>query len=159
MRKGSASIPRLMTTLFQRWGLIRVADPQELVDQQGRYFLLLRAPACRIRIGALGSISFVAGLYGYVGSACGRSVTLGHRMTRHMRRRKVCRWHIDYLTTARAVMILGAYWTADPAMTEARLASLCAERFPVVHRFGNSDSHGASGHLFVLLPQMMMGQR
>ncbi len=154
MRNGSTPRPRLATTLFQRWGLERVADPQELVGQQGRYLLLIRVPACRIRIGALGSISFVAGLYGYVGTAGGRSITLHHRLARHMRRTKVRRWHIDYLTTARAVTILGAYWTADPTMTETHLASLCVERFPVVRRFGNSDARsGALGHLFIVSPQ------
>ncbi len=153
MRNGSASIPRSAKTLFQRWGLHPVANPQELVGRHGRYLLLLRVPARRIRIGALGSISFVAGLYGYVGSAGGKSA-LGYRLTRHMRRRKVCRWHIDYLTTAPAVTVLGAYWTADRTMTETRLANLCAERFSVICRFGNSDSRGgAPGHLFFITPE------
>jgi Uri superfamily endonuclease len=68
-----------------------------------------------------------------------------------MRRRKVRHWHIDYLTTAPAVSVLGAYWTSDPAVTETGLAIRCAERFPVIRRFGNADARGgAPGHLFFL---------
>lgn len=131
-----------------------MADPQELMGHRGHYVLLVTMPAGRMRIGALGPISFPGGVYGYVGSACGRSVTLGHRLARHMRWRKVCHWHIDYLTTAPAVTILGAYWTADPNVTETRLAIRCAKRFPIVRRFGNSDSRGGTaGHLFFVMPQ------
>ncbi len=154
MRNSPSFIPRSLTRLFQRWGLAAVADLQELMGQRGHYILLLTVPASRIKIGALGRLPLAAGLYGYVGSAYGRSVTLGLRLTRHLRRRKVRRWHIDYLTTAPAVTMLGAYWTTDPTMTETRLASMCAERFPVIHRFGNSDSPGgAPGHLFFITPE------
>jgi Uri superfamily endonuclease len=126
-----------------------VADPHELMDQRGTYVLLLNVPVRRIRIGALGPIPFAAGLYGYVGSAGGRSVTLGHRLARHGRRRKVRRWHIDYLTSARTVTIVKAYWTSEATMTETRLAIRCAERFSVIPRFGNSDLRGGTpGHLF-----------
>jgi Uri superfamily endonuclease len=115
--------------------------------------LLLTVPARRIKIGTLGTVPFAAGLYGYVGSARGCSVTLGHRLTRHMCREKVRRWHIDYLTSAPAVTISGAYWTANPTMTETRLAIRCAKRFLVVRRFGSSDAEGGEpGHLFVILP-------
>jgi Uri superfamily endonuclease len=121
------------------------------MDQRGTYVLLLTVPASRIKIGALGSLSLAAGLYGYVGSSRGRSVTLGHRLARHMRRRKVRRWHIDYLTTAPAMTLVGAYWTTDPTMTETRLAVRCAERFPVIRRFGNADLRGgAPGHRFFI---------
>ena len=116
MRNGPAFIPRSLATLFRRWGLAAVADPQELIGRRGHYVLLLTVPASRIKIGAMGLLLLAAGLYGYVGSAHGRSITVGHRLARHMRRRKVRRWHIDYLTTAPAVTMLGSYWTADPTM-------------------------------------------
>ena len=144
MRSHPGSIPRSLETLFRRWGLAAVGDPHELKGQRGHYVLLLRVPAGRFTIGALGSLRLAAGLYGYVGSARGRSVTLGHRLARHMRRRKVRRWHIDYLTTAPAVTMLCAYWTADPTMTETGLAIRCAERFPVIRRFGNADVRGGA---------------
>ena len=151
MRNGPAFIPRSLATLFRRWGLAAVTDPHTLKGQQGHYLLLLRMPAVKITIGALGPLRLDAGLYGYVGSARGRSVTLGHRLARHLRRRKVRRWHIDYLTTAPTVTVLGGYWTADPTLTEAGLALRCAERFPVIRQFGNADVRGgAPGHLFLL---------
>jgi Uri superfamily endonuclease len=129
-------------------------DLHELQGQGGHYVLLLSIPSRKITIGALGPLKLAAGLYGYVGSARGRSVTLGHRLARHLRRRKVRRWHIDYLTTKPAVSVLGAYWTADPAVTETGLAGRCAARFPVIRRFGNSDRRGgAPGHLFLLVPE------
>lgn len=147
-------IPRSLVGLFRRWGFTAMADPQELLGTQGHYLLLLAVPASRIKVGAMGPLPFAAGLYAYVGSARGRSVTLGHRLARHMRREKVRRWHIDYLTTAPAVAMLGAYWSADTTMTETRLAIRCAERFPVIRRFGNTDSRGgAPGHLFLLTPE------
>lgn len=153
MRRRDNFIPRSLATLFRRWGFAAVADPQELMGQRGYYVLLLTVPASRIKIGVMGLLPLAAGLYGYVGSAHGRSITVGHRLARHMRRRKVRRWHIDYLTTAPAVTVPDAYWTADRTMTETQLARLCAKRFSVVRRFGNSDSHGgASGHLFLLSP-------
>ncbi|MBI5855293.1 MAG: GIY-YIG nuclease family protein [Nitrospirae bacterium] len=154
MRNGPGMIPRSLATLFRQWGLAAVVAPQALRGQGGYYVLLLRVPASRIKIGVMGPLRLAAGLYGYVGSARGRSVTLGHRLARHMRRRKVRHWHIDYLTTAPAVTMLGAYWTADPTMTETGLAIRCAERFPVIRRFGNADVRGgAPGHLFFLAPE------
>jgi len=147
-------VPRSFERLFQRWRLASVADPQELMGTRGRYLLLLSVRASRIKVGAIGSLPFASGLYAYVGSACGRSITLGHRLARHMREKKVRRWHIDYLTTASAVTVLGAYWSADPTMTETHLAVRCAERFPVIPRFGNTDARGgAPGHLFFIRPQ------
>jgi Uri superfamily endonuclease len=151
MSNGAGSIPRSVVTLFRRWELAAVADPHKLKGQLGHYLLLLRMPAVKITIGALGPLRLDAGLYGYVGSARGRSVTLGHRLARHLRRRKIRRWHIDYLTSLPAVTIIGAYWTADPTITEAGLAIRCAERFPVIRQFGNADVRGgAPGHLFLL---------
>ena len=154
MKNDLRSIPRSSARLFRQWGLAPVVDHRKLLSQQGHYLLLLTVPACSIKIGALGYLAFAAGLYAYVGSARGRSVALGQRLVRHMRRReKVRRWHIDYLTTAPAVAMLGAYWTADPTMTEAGLAGHFAERFPVIRRFGNTDSRGgAPGHLFLVTP-------
>ncbi len=157
MKNNARSIPRSLARLFRQWGLTAVGNPQELLDQQGHYLLLLTVPARSIKVGALGNLPFAAGLYAYVGSARGRSVTLGHRLIRHMRRRKVRRWHIDYLTTAPAVTVQGAYCSTDRRLTEARLAIRCAERFSFIRRFGNSDSPGgAPGHLFVIKPDWSM---
>lgn len=63
----------------------------------GTYILLLYLrKGERIGIGRLGTISFSRGWYAYVGSACGPG-GLAARLTRHLRREKKLRWHIDYL--------------------------------------------------------------
>ncbi len=63
----------------------------------------------RLRVGALGSFEFVAGVYLYVGSA---QRNLMARIERHSRRAKPLRWHIDYLSaTARmlgAILVPGS---------------------------------------------------
>jgi Uri superfamily endonuclease len=115
--------------------------------------LLLRVPAIRITIGSLGPLRLAGGLYGYVGAARGGSVTLDHRLARHLRRRKVRRWHIDYLTTHPATTVRGAWVSTSDALNERQLACLCAQNFPVIPGFGNSDAGGgAPGHLFLLAP-------
>jgi Uri superfamily endonuclease len=71
-----------------------------------------------------------------------------------MQKHKPRRWHIDYLTTHPRISGIGAYVSCDGCLTEPSLARLCATRFPVVPRFGNSDRRSTtSGHLFLLQPQ------
>ena len=138
---------------FKSWGLRPVGGLDALTSRRGCYLLLLRIPAARIRIGALGSLAFREGVYAYVGSAQGRTMTLAHRLGRHLTRVKRLRWHIDYLTSHPVVEPVGAYVSTGPRFTERRLACLCAQRFPVVPRFGNSDLRGKTpGHLFLLRP-------
>jgi sugar fermentation stimulation protein A len=56
---------------------------------------LLLPVARRIQVGRLGRFTFPAGRYVYVGSA---QRNLEARLARHARRRKVLRWHVDYLS-------------------------------------------------------------
>jgi sugar fermentation stimulation protein A len=64
----------------------------------GAYVLLLRLGRIRrLRIGALGVLTFKPGWYVYVGSALNG---LSARVARHLRLRKRKRWHIDYLRPA-----------------------------------------------------------
>ncbi|MBI4402317.1 MAG: DUF123 domain-containing protein [Nitrospirae bacterium] len=140
-----------LAKMFRAWGLSRANRIEELADWQGNYLLLLMIPAASITVGALGPVRFSAGLYGYVGSACGHSVTLAHRLTRHLRREKACRWHIDFVTSHAGVAPVAAYVSVSSSLSEERLARLCAERFPVIARFGNSDLRAKTpGHLFLL---------
>jgi Uri superfamily endonuclease len=118
---------------------------------QGVYLLVLIVPEETIRIGALGRLPFASGLYGYVGSARGRSATLGHRLARHLRLDKARRWHVDYLTCHPRVQPVAAFVSEGDKLTERRLARLCAAKFPAIPRFGNSDQRGKTpGHLFLL---------
>jgi sugar fermentation stimulation protein A len=104
-------------------------------------FLLTRQR--RLRIGALGSFTFQAGVYLYVGSAQ-RNLTA--RIERHGRRDKPLRWHIDYLS-AKARM-LGAILVPGSRRRECQLARKVADLHPrIVAGFGSSDC-GCEGHLF-----------
>lgn len=64
--------------------------------RRGTYILTVRLDSPRtVAVGALGTISFGAGTYIYAGSAMGG---LDQRVSRHLRRDKPRRWHIDSLT-------------------------------------------------------------
>ncbi|MGA2500059.1 MAG: GIY-YIG nuclease family protein [Tepidisphaeraceae bacterium] len=85
----------------------------------GVYIALFHlAHARRIRVGELGTIAFPAGRYAYVGTA---QRNLLARLSRHGRRRKPLKWHIDYLSV-RAEMI-GAIVVEGPKSLECRLAT------------------------------------
>lgn len=113
----------------------------------GTYTLVvaLSTPA-RIEVGALGTISFEAGVYAYVGTALGpggfsridrhRELDTGTRTTRH--------WHVDYLLGHSESSIESVITT--PAVDgECRVAeSIDAESVP---HFGCSDCDCHS-HLF-----------
>jgi sugar fermentation stimulation protein A len=72
------------------WGYLK----KEARDR-GSYLLLMRlASARKVAVGSLGSVSFPAGHYLYVGSAMNG---LGARVTRHLRRKKKPHWHVDHL--------------------------------------------------------------
>jgi Uri superfamily endonuclease len=61
----------------------------------GTYALLLALDKeAAIAVGKLGTFSFPAGYYLYIGSARGG---LSHRLRRHLQQEKKLRWHIDYL--------------------------------------------------------------
>ncbi len=139
--------------LLRRWGLRPVLALDRLSGWQGCYVLAVAIRPDIVPVGALGPIRFPGGLYGYIGSARGRSVTLAHRLARHLRRDKIRRWHIDYLTTRPNAQPVAAYVSSAPSLTERTLARLFASRFPAIAGFGNSDRRGnAAGHLFLLQP-------
>ena len=62
-----------------------------------------------IQVGRLGKFTFPAGFYIYTGSA---KKNMEARIKRHFRKRKKKRWHIDYLTTNRAVKIMAVRYSA-----------------------------------------------
>jgi sugar fermentation stimulation protein A len=73
--------------------------PWDLIEQEARdagsYFMLLHLPReVTTTVGSLGTRTFAAGHYLYVGTA-GRG--LGRRMERHQRKRTAVHWHIDSL--------------------------------------------------------------
>jgi Uri superfamily endonuclease len=105
---------------------------------KGIYVLIinLKYSIC-IRVGALGDLTFTAGLYAYVGSAQ-NSIEL--RVARHQRREKRLFWHIDYLLNNEAAKIIGVYYTDGQKRQECQIATLILENGgKPVAGFGSSD--------------------
>lgn len=98
-----------------------------------------------IEVGALGTLHFSEGLYCYAGSAMGG---IDQRVSRHIRREKTVKWHVDHLTT-RADSVEA--WTSYPDfIPECELASMAVEcgMVPSVRGFGCSDCRCPT-HLFL----------
>lgn len=113
--------------------------------RKGTYILVIRLGSdAEVRVGALGTFSFPAGDYCYVGSAMGG---LDQRIRRHMAREKTLKWHADYLTTiADEVDAMVSYPDPVPECDLARMAVECG-MVPSVEGFGCSDCHCRT-HLF-----------
>jgi len=83
-----------------------------------------------------------AGYYLYAGSAHGPG-GLKARVGRHMRRPKLCHWHIDQISAIAG--ILGAFvW---PGGNECALVAQCVMFGPAVAGFGSSDCRRCRSHL------------
>ncbi len=96
-----------------------------------------------IRVGRFGTFEFPKGTYYYVGSA---QRNREKRLNRHARRRKVLRWHVDYLSSKGRM--LGAILIDGDREKECALAREMAHLFPrAVAGFGASDCR-CGGHLF-----------
>ncbi len=98
----------------------------------------------RIRIGALGNISFRKGFYAYSGSAMGG---LEQRIGRHLRKTKKLHWHIDYFlkkAEVRSILIKETELKSDECKAAGMLVK---ERSFPVEGFGCSDCKCKS-HLF-----------
>jgi Uri superfamily endonuclease len=81
-------------------------------DAYGTYALLLRCVCVgTVGVGSLGVMPIEPGSYLYLGSAFGPG-GLRARLTRHAVRRKVERWHIDYLRPR--VSLAGAWFSTQP---------------------------------------------
>ncbi len=110
---------------------------------RGTYALLVHVPYdLAITVGELGTLSFRAGYYVYVGSALGG---LEARVRRHLRAEKALRWHIDYLLArARAVDVVFA---RSDERKECEIAAELSKHLEGVRGFGSSDCR-CETHLF-----------
>ena len=118
----------------------------KLPSDSGVYLFALELGHGRpVNVGSLGSVRFKKGWYVYVGSA---KRCLSRRLARHMNnsRRKVLRWHIDFLRNgARAVRAFPILTRLDLECRLARdVGAIAAEMVP---HFGCSDCSCPS-HLF-----------
>ena len=105
----------------------------------------------RIRVGSLGTFTFLPGFYLYVGSARDPG-GLRARIERHLRRDKAKRWHIDYLTTSGSFRPVGVFTgTSEERMERALVVELMkAGMDQCVAGFGSTDAPRATSHLLAV---------
>lgn len=130
-------------------------EPFELSEKDGGVYLLLLRLDDRhtIATGGLGEITYPAGWYVYAGSG---KRNLASRLSRHLRRRKTMRWHIDYLTVAASKA------TPFPIHTDQDLEcdlakAVAASGGSRILRFGSSDC-SCDSHLFLFESDPMAKQ-
>lgn len=103
------------------------------------YALILFVPKpLRLRLGKFGTVPLESGWYLYTGSA---RKNIAHRLSRHFRRDKTKRWHIDGLTTARGIGIVGAVVLGE-GWSECLLQQWLARNHQLsapIAKFGSSD--------------------
>jgi Uri superfamily endonuclease len=117
---------------------------------KGTYALVLHLECTEeITVGKLGTFTFPAGYYLYVGSALGPG-GLEARLARHRRRDKKLRWHIDYLLEHAQLVEV---WSAASTQKMECLWAQAAQELPggeiPVSGFGSSDCRCPS-HLIYL---------
>jgi len=90
-----------------------------------------------ITIGKLGNFHFFAGYYVYTGSALGG---LESRISRHLRQKKLCHWHIDYLLQYACIIQIITYQTRErlECHYNKKILALPECKLPVLG-FGSSD--------------------
>jgi Uri superfamily endonuclease len=128
--------------------------PDDLPASPGAYALVFAlSGSLRLPVGALGLCELPAGVYIYVGSACGPG-GLRARVRRHFRPEKPLHWHVDYLTAA--IPPVEVIWEASGARRECEwVRAFVAETGAVapVPGFGSSDCKaGCPAHLLRLGP-------
>jgi Uri superfamily endonuclease len=95
----------------------------EALPTCGNYTLivLLESP-CRIAVSGHGWLWLRKGYYTYTGSAIGKgSVSLRHRVDRHLRRKKAKHWHIDHLLACPKAKVTGVVACASTVNRECRI--------------------------------------
>lgn len=113
----------------------------------GTYIVVYRCDHSRaVTIGRWASLQLQPGLYFYVGSAFGPGGVRA-RVTRHCRREKALRWHVDYLSTH--CDAAGAWYSHAPERLEHQWAQSLQTLagMNAIEGFGCSDCT-CDAHLF-----------
>jgi Uri superfamily endonuclease len=119
------------------------ATSDDAPREGGAYVLLIETSApVALRMAGRRQDKLTPGRYLYCGSAKGPG-GLRARLTRHMRRKKAVRWHVDQLTTRGAVRGAWIFPAGDECALVAQLAHLPA---PILG-FGSSDCRRCRSHL------------
>ncbi len=104
----------------------------------------------KIRVGALGEITFPRGAYIYVGSALNSLIPRIDRHLKHSRgEHDVTHWHIDYLLREPLVSMESIYMNDNGKKLECVMAVKVAGHGEPVPRFGCSDCKCVS-HLYAV---------
>jgi len=112
----------------------------------GTYILVLKLNSRKnIKVGVLGEIKFKKGFYCYVGSAIG-DTKIENRCRRHLKKKKVTKWHIDYLR--KEAEITEIFAIPSKKKEECEIAEkILRKADSFIPRFGSSDCNCKS-HLF-----------
>jgi Uri superfamily endonuclease len=118
---------------------------------RGTYCLILHNRRCRVKVGAMSTISFPEGWHVYVGSAQG---TAGlSRVKRHIRVASggitAPRWHIDYLLVHPAFSLVAVACAITGNRESECIVARCLGGVPVPG-FGCGDCR-CSSHLFYFM--------
>lgn len=118
-------------------------DAARLPAVPGAYVLLVEiAQEVVVRLPRRPEAVLAPGRYLYCGSACGPG-GIAARVSRHMRRDKAVRWHIDRLTEAGSVLGAWVFPNGNECALVARLSVL-----PVpMTGFGSTDCRSCASHL------------
>lgn len=126
-------------------------DELELTTGPGAYLLVIDLDApLTIEVPKGTAATLAAGRYGYCGSAYGPG-GIRARVTRHLRRSKTSRWHIDRLTAAGRVVAVQAVPGGDECALMDGLIVLPGVSVPAPG-FGSSDCRRCPAHLAALPP-------
>ncbi|MEM4662542.1 MAG: GIY-YIG nuclease family protein [Candidatus Diapherotrites archaeon] len=116
-------------------------------DFNGIYVLLFSVNKnISIKIGSLGKIFFLKGIYAYIGSA---QSGVKKRVARHLSKKKKKFWHIDYLLDSKFVKIIEVFYLNAPKPKECKVASLLCRKYSFIGYFGCSDC-SCKSHLIFL---------
>ena len=134
----------------------RISEIPKLKERRGVYTLIIFVPsAMLLNIGGLGERKIKRGYYAYTGSALGNgSSSLAGRISRHLRKNKRERWHIDYLLQSgdvkiKAILAMITRRRIECEINQYLMSSLKAS-IPVFN-FGSSDCTMRCGsHLLYL---------
>jgi len=117
------------------------AAAEQIPPLPGAYLLLIEI-ASPLKITRPAQATLAAGRYLYAGSAYGPG-GLRARISRHMRRTKRCRWHVDQITAVADV--IGAWILLDG--NECDLVARNSQLPAALTGFGSSDCRRCRGHL------------
>lgn len=111
---------------------------------KGTYTLIIKLSTDGlVAVGKLGNYTLKEGFYAYTGSALGlKGSNLANRLSRHVKKLKRLKWHVDYFLANPYVKIVSIVYALNDVKTEClvarALAALPYARTPV-KRFGSSD--------------------